>query len=265
MSKETFFNNFFSNKLFSSVVVVLISLIIYNVLNNIINSNRKNSKVKFMISNKSETYIKMISSVVKYVFLILTVLVILQINDVDVSGMLAGLGIVSVVIGLAIQDALKDIIRGINILSDEYFKVGDIVKYDKYEAKVLVIGLKTTKIQSIVDQNVISIANRNIEKIEVVSKQLDIEIPLSYELSKVDAENVIKTIVDSLNENKQIEKCEYRGINKIDESSLNYLVRIWCNPETKPQIRRDSICTIIDILEKNKIEIPYNQIDVHSK
>jgi len=263
------FTNLFSsdliNRLFSSGVVVIISMLIYNILNNIINSNKKHSKIKFMISNKSETYLKMITSIVRYVLLILTVLIILQINNVNVSSMLAGLGIVSVVIGLAIQDALKDIIRGISILSDDYFSVGDIVKYDTHEGKVLIIGLKTTKIQSIINQNIIAIANRNIEKIEVVSKQLDIEVPLSYELPKKDAEKVIGMIVEKLKEKPEIEKCEYRGINKIGESSLNYLIRIWCNPETKPQTKRNSICQIIDTLEENNIEIPYNQIDVHSK
>ena len=262
---ENLFSSDFINRLFSSGIIIIISIIVYNILNNIINSNRKNSKIKFMISNKSETYLKMITSVIRYIILILTVLIVLQINNVNVSSMLAGLGIVSVVIGLAIQDALKDIIRGVSILSDDYFSVGDIVKYDTYEGKVLVIGLKTTKIKSIINQNVISIANRNIEKIEVVSKQLDIEVPLSYELSKKEAEKVINIIVEKLKQKKEIENCEYRGINKIDESSLNYLIRIWCSPETKPQTKRDSICLIIDTLEENNIEIPYNQIDIHNK
>lgn len=262
---ENLFSSDFINRLFSSGIVIIISIIIYDILNNIINSNRKNSKIKFMISNKSETYLKMITSVIRYIILILTVLIVLQINNINVSSMLAGLGIVSVVIGLAIQDALKDIIRGVSILSDDYFSVGDIVKYDTYEGKVLVIGLKTTKIKSIINQNVISIANRNIEKIEVVSKQLDIEVPLSYELSKKEAEKVINIIVEKLKEKKEIERCEYRGINKMAESSLNYLIRIWCNPETKPQTKRDSICLIIDTLEENNIEVPYNQIDIHTK
>ncbi len=265
MNIENFLKNIMDNKITSSVIVIIISLVIYNILNNIINKSRKNSKIKFMISGKSETYLKMISSILRYVFLILTTLIVLQINGVNVSGMLAGLGIASVVIGLAIQDALKDIIRGFSILSDDYFSVGDVVKYGNIEGKVLVIGLKTTKIKSIIDQNVIAIANRNIEKIEVVSKQLDIEVPLSYELKKSEAEKVINEAITNIQNNAKVDKCEYRGINKIADSSLNYLIRIWCNEETKPQTRRDSICIIIDTLEKNGIEIPYNQIDVHNK
>ena len=265
MNIDTFFNNLFNNRIISSVIVSLISFILYNLLNSFFVNHAGKGKVKFMISNKSETYIKLISSILRYVFFIVTILIVLQINNVNVSSMLAGVGIVSVVIGLAIQDALKDIIRGFSILSDEYFSVGDVIKYNDIEGKVLVIGLKTTKVKSIINQNVISIANRNIEQAQVVSSQLDIEIPLSYELSKKDAEKVISECLNNINKNVEVHSSEYRGINKLDNSSINYLIRIQCNPEIKPQIKRDSICQIVDTLEKNNIEIPYNQIDIHNK
>ena len=265
MNTEYLLKTFFDNKLVSSIVVIIISIIIYNIINNIINSSKKNGKIKFMISSKSETYIKMLSNALRYTFIILTILIILQINNIDVSGMLAGLGIVSVVVGLAIQDALKDIIRGFSILSDEYFSVGDVIKYDNIEGIVLVIGLKTTKVKSIIDQNIISIANRNIEKVQIVSTQLDIEVPLSYELSKQEAEKNILECVNNIKQNKKVSSVEYKGINKLDESSINYLIRIQCDPKTKPQTKRDSICEIVSTLEKNGIEIPYKQIDIHSK
>ncbi|MBR3897909.1 MAG: mechanosensitive ion channel family protein [Bacilli bacterium] len=264
MNLNEFLNVLISNKIVSSVVAVIAGFVIYSVINRILNSKKKDS-LKFMISNKSETYIKMISNTLRYVFLIITLLIVLQINDVDVSGMLAGIGLVSVVIGLAIQDALKDIIRGFSILSDDYFSVGDVIKYGDIEAKVLVIGLKTTKVRSIINQNVISIANRNIEKVEVVSTQLDIEVPLSYELSKEKAEEIIRIAIDNIKTNSKVRSCEYRGINKLDDSSINYLIRIQCEQETKPQTRRDSICKIVEVLEKNGIEIPYKQIDIHNK
>lgn len=258
---EKILTNGFITKLFNSGIVIIISLILYNILIKLIN----NRKGKFMISSKSKTYIRMMSSALRYIFLIVTVLIVLQINGINVSGMLAGVGIAGIVIGLAIQDALKDIIRGFSILSDEYFSVGDVIKYNGIEAKVLVIGIKTTKAKSIIDQNVISIANRNIEQVEVVSRQLDIEVPLSYELSKKEAEKVINKCVTNIQENVKIDKCEYRGINKLNNSNMAYLIRIWCDPETKPQTKRDSICVIISTLEENNIEIPYNQIDIHNK
>lgn len=265
MNFDILFKDLFDNRVVSSIIVIVISFIIYNLFNNFITKEASKGKIKFMISNKSETYIKLISSVLRYVFIIITLLIVLQINNIDVSSMLAGVGIVSVVIGLAVQDALKDIIRGFSILSDDYFSVGDIIKYKNVEGKVLVIGLKTTKIKSIINQNVISVANRNIEEVEVISNQLDIEVPLPYDISKKDAEDVINKCVNNIKENVKVSSSEYRGINKLDDSSINYLIRIQCKPEIKPQIRRDSICVIVDTLEKNNIEIPYTQIDIHNK
>ena len=265
MSLGHIFNDIFSNRFISSIIVISFSFISYNLLNNFITKHSSSGKTKFMISNKSETYIKLITSVLRYVFIIITLLIVLQINNVNVSSMLAGVGIVSVVIGLAVQDALKDIIRGFSILSDDYFSVGDVIKYKDIEGKVLVIGLKTTKVKSIINQNVISIANRNIEEVQVISSQLDIEIPLPYELSKKEAESVINECVLNIKNKVNVKSSEYRGINKLNDSSINYLIRIQCNPEVKPQIKRDSICAIIETLEKNKIEIPYTQIDIHKK
>ena len=253
----------FSNKIISSIIVILISFVFYNCIDSLI--KKKFLKDRFMISNRSETYLKLVSSILRYIFIILTLLFVLQINNINVTSMLAGVGIVSVVIGLAIQDALKDIIRGFSILSDGYFSVGDVVKYKNIEGKVLVIGLKTTKIKSIINQNVISIANRNIEEIEVISPQLDVEVPLSYEVSKKKAEAVILECVNNIKDKVETNGVDYKGINKLDDSSMNYLIRIWCDAEIKPQIKRDSIGVIVETLEKNKIEIPYTQIDIHNK
>jgi hypothetical protein len=56
------------------------------------------------------TFINLLRNATKYIFLFLGVLIILQINGVNVTSLMAGVGIISIVVGLALQDALKDII-----------------------------------------------------------------------------------------------------------------------------------------------------------
>ena len=258
-----FKNSIVSNNLVQSIIVLIVIYILYLLIYKFILTNK--GIIKFSIGNRNATFVNLIKNAVKYIFLIIAVLVILQINGVNVNSLIAGIGIISVVIGLALQDALKDIIKGFNILSDSYFKVGDVIKYKNIEGKVLVIGIKTTKIKDITTQNIISIANRNIEQVEVVSTQLDIEIPLSYELKQKSANKVLEEISLKIEELKSVSICEYIGINKFGESSINYLIRIQCNPSTKYQTKRDSQVIIINVLENNKIEIPYNQIDIHTK
>lgn len=227
--------------------------------------SEKNKTLNRKLNNKSRTYLKLTNNILKYIIIILTIIILLQANGIDVSSMLAGVGIVSVIVGLAIQDALKDIIRGFSILSEEYFSVGDIVTYDGITGKVLVLGLKTTKIKDIVTDNIISIANRNIEQIQIVSNSLYINFPMPYEVSINKAENVINKIITSIKEIDDVEDVQYKGVTEIADSSIKYLLKITCPPERKLQIRRDSLRCILQIMAKNNIQIPYNQIDVHQK
>ena len=248
-----------------TALVIIVSILIYFLIQKIITRSTESNVASKKLNNRSRTYIKMILSVIRYILIIVTVLVILQINGVNVSSLLAGLGIAGAVVGLAVQDALKDIIRGFTIISDDYFSVGDVVKYGDITGKVIVIGIKTTKIQDIATDNVVSIANRNIEQIEVVSKALYIDFPLPYELNVLDAEKVIGQILFKFKSEKNIENAEYKGVKKLDDSSIKYLFKITCNPENRLQTSRDAYRCILLTLEENNIAVPYNQLDIHQK
>ena len=254
----------FQNKLVSSIIVIAVSFIIYRIIHKLILRSSKDNKLNKM-SKKSRTYLKLVTSIMRYVFIIVTLLIVLQINGVDVSSMLAGVGILSVVIGLAIQDALKDIIRGFSILSDDYFSVGDVIKYKDITAKVLVLGIKTTRVQDVATGNIISIANRNIEQVEIVSHDIYINVPMPYEVNVEKAEKAINDIVTTISDMPNVEHCKYLGVNDLADSSIKYLLAVSCNPELKLQVRRDSLKAVLEQLANNNIEVPYNQIDVHNK
>ena len=57
-----------------------------------------------------------------YLLIIINIFAILQINGINVESILAGAGIIGIIFGFAVQDALKDIIRGMTILTDKYFQ-----------------------------------------------------------------------------------------------------------------------------------------------
>ena len=171
--------------------------------------------------------------------------------------MLAGVGIISVIIGFAVQDALKDIIKGFDIISDSYYQVGDVIKYGDIEGKVISIGIKTTKVEDVRSFNLISISNRNIEQVEVVSHLINIDVPMPYELKVEDAESVIMDIVSLVKSLNNVEECEYRGVNDLADSSVKYQIKVYCKPLDKMQVRRDSLRCVLLGLEKNNIAVPY--------
>ncbi|MBR3152065.1 MAG: mechanosensitive ion channel family protein [Clostridia bacterium] len=245
----------------TSIIVLVVTFLIYKSIIFFLNK----SEEKMFTSKKSKTYFKLTKSVIRYISLIIGILLVLQINGVNVSSILAGVGIAGVVFGLAIQDWLKDVIRGSSILSDNYFSVGDIVKYKDIEAKVLVIGLKTTKLQDLKNSNVISIANRNIEEIEVVSNLIYVSVPMPYEVSVENAEKVVFEICKEINNNNNVNDCKYKSINELGESSVKYYIEINCNPLYRLQVKRDANRSILTVMSENGIHVPYNQIDVHNK
>lgn len=262
---DSFFKNIWVVRIISSLIVIIISFFIYQFVSHAIEKHSIGSNGKISLNNKTKTYLRLIKSIIRYLFIIITILIILEVNGIHISSLLAGVGIFSIIIGFAIQDALKDIIKGFDIISDSYYQVGDIIKYKDVTGKVLSIGLKTTKLEDIYSLNIISISNRNIEQVEVVSHLINIDIPFSYDVKLEKAEEVIGIIVEEINKKSNIEKCEYRGLNRFDDSSIAYQIKVYCNPSDKVQIRRDCLRVILSNFEKKHMEIPYQQIDIHQK
>lgn len=179
--------------------------------------------------------------------------------------MLAGVGIVSVVVGLALQDALKDIIMGANIITDNFFSIGDVVKYKGIEGKVISFGLKTTKIQDIATNNILSITNRNIDEIEKVSNEIYIGIPAPYEIKTEKMNEIGGKITERLKLFEKVEDCKYLGLDSLEDSCIIYKIQINCKPEYKYSVKRQATQIIKDELDKNSIDVPYPQMDLHNK
>ena len=257
-------NNIWVKRFLCTFIVILISSIIYHIFSNFVNSSI-DKNTKFLTSNKSKTYIKMLRSIIRYIIIIIDMLIILQIFGINITSMIAGVGIISIIIGFAIQDALKDIIKGIDIISDNYYNVGDVIKYNNVIGKVIAVGLKTTKIEDVETMNLISISNRNIEFVEVVSNVINIDIPIGYDVNINVAEKVIESIITNLKKEKKIINAEYKGISDFADSSLKYRIKVYCKPINKVQVRIDSLTKILRVLTDNNISIPFNQIDVHYK
>ena len=255
-----FYEKFTQSSVVNSAIIVLVSFVLYKIIVSIFSKGSKK-----LTNNRTKTYLKMMRSVCRYIFIILTILVLLQINGINVSSMLAGVGIVSVIIGFAVQDVLKDIIKGTNIISDKYFQVGDIIKYNDIEGKVIAIGLKSTKIEDIRSFNIITIANRNIEQVEVVSNSIDVFVPMPYEVSVERAEKAVEVIVNKIKALENVDSCMYKGVSELADSSIKYQINTRCMPDLKVQMRRNILRCVLLGLEESNIQVPYNQIDVHSK
>ena len=261
---EDFLKNAWVQRLIWSAVVILVSLLIYRIIARLLDRKEKKSS-KIMSNKRNKTIIRMLKSIVAGTISIIVVLTLLEIYGINVTSMLAGVGIASIVIGFALQDSLKDIIRGFVIISDDYYEIGDVVKYGDNLGPVISVSLLTTKIQDMNTMNIVSIANRNIDKVEVDPGYIYIPIPMSYEIKVEDAEPIIHEITKHLSKHEGITSVKYQGITALATSSLNYQIVVTCDPANRLQIRRDCLRAIVTTLEDHKLHIPYTQLDVHTK
>ena len=224
-----------------------------------------NKKPIAFTNKKRRTYLKMLRSIIGAAIVIVTVLIVLQLFGVNVSSMLAGVGIASIVIGFALQDAMKDIFRGLEIVSDNYYDIGDIIQFDSNVGQVLSINLRTTKIQDINTMNIVSIANRNIDKVEVLTGYIYVSAPLPLRIKPAAAESIMSEIALSIQKLPNVTSAISQGLTNITNSSLNYQLQITCDPENQLQVRRDSLGIIASTLASHKILLPYTELNIHDK
>lgn len=207
----------------------------------------------------------MLKSFIGAAVIIIVVLTVLQLLGINVSSMLAGVGIASIIIGFALQDALKDIFRGLEIVADDYYDIGDVIKFGDNIGQVTSINLRTTKMQDMNTMNLVSIANRNIDRVEIVSGYIYIPIPLSHELKIEKAKEIMDEIIKNLSTQDLLLSADYQGITELADSSINYQVVVTCDPINRLQARRNALSVIVATLQEHKISIPYSQLDVHTK
>jgi small-conductance mechanosensitive channel len=91
----------------------------------------------------------------------IAIILILDNLGVNVTGLVAGLGIGGIAIGLAAQGIFSDLFAALSILFDKPFRRGDTISFDTFSGTVERIGLKSTRIRSVGGEEVI-VSNANL-------------------------------------------------------------------------------------------------------
>ena len=94
----------------------------------------------------------------------LAIIVILDNLGVNVTALVAGLGIGGIAIGLAAQGIFSDLFAALAILFDKPFKRGDVIQFDQTTGTVQRIGLKTTRLLSVTGEQVVMANTKLLEQ-----------------------------------------------------------------------------------------------------
>ena len=110
--------------------------------------------------------IEIIRLLVTVVLFAIATVAILDNLGVNVTGLVAGLGIGGIAIGLAAKGIFDDLFSALSIIFDRPFQRGDTITFDKTSGTVETIGLKTTRVRAVTGEEVV-ISNTNLLNKEV--------------------------------------------------------------------------------------------------
>jgi len=253
--KETFLDGSVIAKILISIAILVVAFVVWKL---IIRLDRKRvaSAATFKVPNG-------VKSLIKSVYVIIIVLLILGVFDIKLSPLLGGLGIAATIIGLALQDALKDFIMGVNIVAESFFKEGDVVVYNGVEGIVEKLSLKTTIIRQLGTENHLIVSNRNIDKITRCSGIVDLDLGLAYNEDPAEVDRVLKDAAEEIQSIDGISKCLYIGLISFADSAKIYKLRIFAEPQTRGAMKLKAMKVVERRVNDAGLEIPFNQLDVH--
>jgi small-conductance mechanosensitive channel len=126
----------------------------------------------------------LIRLLVSFVLFAVATIVVLDNLGVNVTGLVAGLGVGGIAIGLAAQGIFSDLFAAISIIFDKPFRCGDTVSYDNTIARVEVIGMKSTRLRALTGEEKIISNSKLLEK-EITNNTLTLYRRVTFVLTLV--------------------------------------------------------------------------------
>jgi small conductance mechanosensitive channel len=206
----------------------------------------------------------LIGRVVRLIVMALATLVALQTCGVDLLPLIAGMGVVGVGIGLAMQGVLGNVVAGLSIIFTKPFRVGEYIDILGEEGVVAQIELFTTTLTH-ADRSRVVIPNRKIVG-EILHnygtiRQLDVKVGVGYgmDLNKVQA--VVREIL-AANPRVLKDPAPAVGISMLADSSVVVAVKPWTTVADFGPAGAEINQAIVEKFRVSKIEIPFPQTEV---
>ena len=247
----------------SVLIKVLITFTIFWAVYNLVNVFQE---IFFKLGEKfgrefSKEIGAFLSKLTKSFIIITGAVAILQQLGINVSALIASLGIGGLAVALAARDTVANFFGGLTILLDRTFRIGEWIKVGEVEGIVEDIGLRTTKVRTF-EKSLITIPNQALSTKPVENfsrrsvRRIKMTIGLTYDTTREQMVNILKDIREMLKNHPRIDISQTTMVYFTDfgESSLNIFV--YCFTDTADwkeylSIREDVNLKIMEIVEKH--------------
>ena len=217
---------------------------------------------------RTQTVVNLISGLLKYVAVIAAIVWGLSILGVNATAVLAGVGIVGLILGFGAQSLIEDIITGAFIIFENQYSVGDIIILDDFRGTVRNIGVRTTVIED-AGGNLKVVNNSDIRNFQNRSRNNSVALVVASVAYSTDLRKLEKLLKEALPKLKEehpdlyLSAPRYLGVDQLADSGVNlkFMVDV---TETNVFAGQRMLARDIKLLfDDNGVEIPSPQVVVH--
>ncbi len=234
----------------------------------------KSIKLLLRLLNKSRGYTGLDESVrsflnsfirvVLYAVLYITAATALGVPETSLVTALASCGLA---VGLALQGSLSNFAGGIMILIFKPFKIGDYIVSGEFEGTVREINVLYTVIITL-DNRKVTIPNGSISNAPVTdvtglpTRRMDIPVGIAY---AADIDKALSALLGVAADENNVLKSPIPEamVDSLGDSSVNLILRVWVATENYWDVRYRLTKRVKETFDRNGIEIPFPQMDVH--
>jgi small-conductance mechanosensitive channel len=210
----------------------------------------------------------LLNKAITVIIFIIAIAVILAYFEIDVTPLIAGVGLGALAIGLALQSTLSNFFAGVHLLSDRPINVGDFIELDENNQGVIEdVGWRSTRIRMLTDNLLIipneKLANSNIINYSMPKNDFSIWVPcgVAYESNLKHVEKVCIDVAKKIQNSvpgavKGFEpKFRYR---EFGDSNINFITILRIEqPMDRFVVRNEFIKALKERFDKEKIEISW--------
>lgn len=208
-----------------------------------------------------ETLFGFLGNIARYIVLAFTGLFVLNTFGVETTSVIAVIGAAGLAVGLALQGTLSNLAAGIMIILFRPLKIGDFVEINDTMGTVKDITLNYTELADLSNVKVVvpnsEVWGNTIKNYsEYPKRRAEWTFGVGYGVNLNDAERVIRDTImaDSRSHN---DPEPFIQVNNLNSSSVDFLVRVWCDSGDYFQYQADMKRRVKEALDAEGISIPF--------
>lgn len=212
---------------------------------------------------------KTVSAVVTWT---IVVIIALQELGVNLAALATGAGLIGIVLGFGAQSMIKDFLSGAFIITENQYRIGDVVTVGDHSGLVEQITIRMTKLRDL-DGSVYFIPNGEIKTVKNMTLDYSgvvIDVGVSYETDVRKAEEIINDVGKELAEDEEwrsriIEPITFLRLDSFGESGVNLKAVGKTVPMEQWDVASEYRIRLKKAFEKHGVEIPLPQRVIHQK